>query len=202
MSGNVDIETPDPGDIVRSVTEDFPDWSRAIPEESAISGATEEEQETLRLVAAGAALALLVIYALMAVPLGSYSQPLVFMSVIPFGVIGAIMGHLMLGLAASLVSMLGCIALAGVVVNDSLIMVDFVNSAVKEGRPRAQAAVEAGARRFRAILLTSMTTFFGLVPMMLESSGAASFMKPMAVSLAFGILFATVITLIRIPCST
>ena len=110
------------------------------------------------------------------------------------------MGHLVLGLAASLVSMLGCIALAGVVVNDSLIMVDFVNSAVKEGRPRAQAAVEAGAKRFRAILLTSMTTFFGLVPMMMESSGTASFMKPMAVSLAFGILFATVITLILIPC--
>ena len=202
VSGNVDIETLDPGDIVRNVTEDFlPDLESRYPGvESALSGATEEEEETLRLVAAGAALALLVIYALMAVPLGSYSQPLVIMSVIPFGVIGAIMGHLMLGLAASLVSMLGCIALAGVVVNDSLIMVDFVNSAVKEGRPRAQAAVEAGARRFRAILLTSMTTFFGLVPMMMESSGTASFMKPMAVSLAFGILFATVITLILIPC--
>ena len=202
VTGNVDIESLDPGDIVRSVTEDFlPDLESRYPgEESALSGATEEEAETLRLVAAGAALALLVIYALMAIPLGSYSQPLVIMSVIPFGVIGAIMGHLVLGLAASLVSMLGCIALAGVVVNDSLIMVDFVNSAVKEGRPRAQAAVEAGAKRFRAILLTSMTTFFGLVPMMMESSGTASFMKPMAVSLAFGILFATVITLILIPC--
>ena len=202
VMGNVDIETVDPGDIVRSVSEDYlPDLESRYPGvESALSGATEEEEETLRLIAAGAALALLVIYALMAVPLGSYSQPLVIMSVIPFGVIGAIMGHLALGLAASMVSMLGCIALAGVVVNDSLIMVDFVNSAVREGRPRAQAAVEAGAKRFRAILLTSMTTFFGLVPMMMETSGTASFMKPMAVSLAFGILFATVITLILVPC--
>ena len=202
VTANVDVDSIDPGDIVRNVRENFlPELEARYPGVvSSLSGAAEEEQETLRLVAAGAVLALLVIYALMAVPLGSYTQPLIIMSVIPFGVIGAVMGHLAFGIAASLVSLMGCVALAGVVVNDSLIMVDFVNDGVARGQPRAEAAVEAGARRFRAIMLTSMTTFFGLVPMMLESSGAASFMKPMAISLAFGILFATVITLVLIPC--
>ena len=118
---------------------------------------------------------------------------------IPFGLIGAILGHMLLGLSVSIMSLFGLIALAGVVVNDSLIMVDFVNRAREEGIRVKQAVVDAGTQRFRAILLTSLTTFVGLAPIVLERSLQAKVVVPMAVSLAFGILFATIITLILIP---
>jgi len=139
------------------------------------------------------------IYALLAVPLKSYTQPLIIMSVIPFGLIGAILGHFFLGKTVSIISLLGFIALGGVVVNDSLIMVDFVNKKVRAGMSYAQASVEAGAERFRPIILTSLTTFFGLVPILSETSTQAQMIIPMAISLAFGILFATIITLILVP---
>jgi multidrug efflux pump subunit AcrB len=139
------------------------------------------------------------IYALLAVPLKSYTQPLIIMSVIPFGLIGAILGHFFLGKTVSIISLLGFIALGGVVVNDSLIMVDFVNKKVRAGMSYAQASVEAGAERFRPIILTSLTTFFGLVPILTETSTQAQMIIPMAISLAFGILFATIITLILVP---
>ena len=122
------------------------------------------------------------------------------MSVIPFGIIGAIVGHMIIGIAISSLSLIGIIALAGVVVNDSLIMVDFVNKAVAEGASPAEAAIQSGMRRFRAILLTSLTTFFGLLPIVLETSVQAQMVVPMAVSLAFGIVFSTIITLILVPC--
>ncbi len=121
------------------------------------------------------------------------------MSVIPFGLVGAVLGHLVLGLSMSIMSVFGLVALAGVVVNDSLIMVDFVNRARAEGVALRQAVVDAGVQRFRAILLTSLTTFVGLAPIVLERSLQAKVVVPMAVSLAFGILFATVITLLLIP---
>jgi multidrug efflux pump subunit AcrB len=121
------------------------------------------------------------------------------MSVIPFGLVGAIGGHVLLGLNLSIMSMCGIVALAGVVVNDSLVMVDFVNRHRAETSVR-QAAADAGVRRFRAILLTSLTTFVGLMPMLLETDVQARFLIPMAVSLGFGILFATVITLFLVPC--
>jgi len=139
------------------------------------------------------------IYALMAIPLRSYSQPLIIMSVIPFGAIGALVGHWILGLQVSMMSFFGIIALAGVVVNDSLILVDFVNRERRLGVPLMQAVNDAAKKRFRAILLTSLTTFFGLVPIVLETSLQAQIVIPMAASLAFGILFATVITLFLIP---
>ncbi len=202
MSASVDPRVTEPGRVVADVSRDFlpglvarhpgVDWE--------LAGGSLEERETLSNLIVGAMLALFAIYALLAIPLGSYAQPLVIMAVIPFGIIGAIAGHLVMGLAVSIVSLLGCVALAGVVVNDSLIMVDFVNDAVARGRSRAEAAVEAGALRFRAITLTSMTTFLGLVPMLLETSVPAQVMVPMAVSLAFGIVFATVITLVLVPC--
>jgi len=140
------------------------------------------------------------IYALLAIPTKSYAQPLIIMGAIPFGVIGAIVGHWITGYAFSMMSFFGVIALAGVVVNDSLILVDFVNRAVREGTPVYQAVINAGSKRFRAILLTSLTTFFGLLPILLETSMQAQQIVPMAVSLAFGILFATVITLLLVPC--
>jgi len=121
------------------------------------------------------------------------------MSVIPFGMIGALFGHFILGLSMSILSLCGIIALAGVVVNDSLILVDFVNRARAQGLSIVQAAVDSGCYRFRAIILTSLTTFVGLVPIILERSLQAQIVIPMATSLAFGILFSTVVTLILVP---
>ena len=169
----------------------------------------------------GFALALLMIFALLAVPLRSYVQPLIIMSAIPFGLVGAVWGHMLLGLDVTMMSMFGIVALTGVVVNDSLVMVDFINRSRsvhsevgrhvrKEGgaqRDRFEfestgiklAIREAGSNRFRPILLTSLTTFFGLAPLMAERSMQAAFLVPMAVSLGFGVLFATSITLILVP---
>jgi multidrug efflux pump subunit AcrB len=164
-----------------------------------ISGAADEEAKMAASMIIGFALSLFGIYALLAVPTKSYLQPLIIMGVIPFGMIGAIFGHWVMGYPLSMMSLMGVIALSGVVVNDSLILVDFVNKAIANGTDRYQAIVESGMRRFRAILLTSLTTFFGLVPMLLEESLQAEQMIPMAISLAFGIVFATVITLLLIP---
>ena len=136
----------------------------------------------------------------MAIPLKSYLQPLIIMGVIPFGMIGALIGHLIVGIDFSALSIFGIVALAGVVVNDSIIMVDYVNRSVASGMNIPDAALKAGSARFRAIMLTSLTTFFGLLPILLEPSLTAHLIIPMAVSLGFGILFATVITLILIPC--
>ena len=164
-----------------------------------LDGASQDEMDAQRDLMKAAVFAMFCIYALMAVPLKSYTQPLIIMSVIPFGLIGAVIGHMVLGLSMSIMSVFGLVALAGVVVNDSLIMVDFVNRARAQGVAIKQAVVDAGTQRFRAILLTSLTTFVGLAPIVLERSLQAQIVIPMAVSLAFGILFATVITLVLIP---
>lgn len=143
--------------------------------------------------------AILVIYILIAIPLKSYLQPLIIMSVIPFGITGAILGHYFLGYELSIMSMCGVIALAGVVVNDSLVLVEYVNRYREKGGGIFDAVRTAGARRFRPILLTSLTTFVGLMPMLTETDMQARFLIPMAISLGFGILFATFITLILVP---
>ena len=147
----------------------------------------------------GLIFALFGIYALLAVPLRSYMQPLIIMGVIPFGIVGAIAGHLIIDMPLNFLSFLGIIALSGVVVNDSIILVDFINRSKKE-MSLTDSVLKAGKARFRAILLTSLTTFIGLLPIMTETSLQARFLIPMAASLAFGILFATVITLLLIPC--
>jgi multidrug efflux pump subunit AcrB len=139
------------------------------------------------------------IYALMAIPFRSYLQPLIVVSAIPFGLIGAILGHLLLGLDISLLSLSGMIAVSGVVVNDNLVLVDYINRACAQGMPVAKAIREAGTARFRPIMLTSLTTFAGLTPLMLEKSVQAQFLIPMAVSLAFGVIFATTVSLLLIP---
>lgn len=163
------------------------------------SGAAKEEAKVAVSMMIGFVLSLFGIYALLAIPTRSYLQPLIIMGVIPFGMIGAIFGHWVTGYAMSMMSLMGVIALSGVVVNDSLIMVDFVNRAIADGTDKLTAVVESGMKRFRAILLTSLTTFAGLVPMLLEDSLQAQEIIPMAISLAFGIVFATVITLLLIP---
>ncbi|MCH7227254.1 efflux RND transporter permease subunit [Haloferula sp. A504] len=165
----------------------------------AFEGEQKDQADSVREIGIGFLGALVIMYVLIAIPLKSYWQPLIIMSVIPFGIIGAIGGHVLLGMNLSIMSMCGLVALAGVVVNDSLVLVDYVNRHRDEA-PIRQAAVIAGGRRFRAIILTSLTTFAGLMPMLLETDMQARFLIPMAVSLGFGILFATFITLLMVPC--
>ena len=162
-------------------------------------GLQREQQDAIGGLQVGFAVALFAIFALLAIPLKSYTQPLIIMSAIPFGLVGAVWGHILMGLDVTLMSMFGLVAVSGVVVNDSLIMVAFINRQRERHVDLATAVREAGASRFRPILLTSLTTFFGLVPVMLEGSFDAMFVVPMAVSLAFGVLFATSITLVLVP---
>jgi multidrug efflux pump subunit AcrB len=164
-----------------------------------LEGEAKESRESFESMKTGFILALFGIYALLAIPFRSYSQPFLIMAAIPFGMIGAIAGHLLMGFNLSILSMFGMIALAGVVVNDSLLLIDYTNRQRREGDELFQAIVESCRRRFRPILLTSLTTFFGLTPMILETSVQAQFLIPMAISLAFGVLFATGITLLLIP---
>ncbi len=147
----------------------------------------------------GFAIALVLIYALLAVPLKSYAQPVVIMSAIPFGIVGAIWGHIIMGMPLTILSMFGVVALAGIVVNDSLVMVDFINRKRETTGDLATAVRQAGVVRFRPILLTSLTTFFGLLPLLLEKSMQAKFMIPMAISLGFGVMFSTFISLVLVP---
>ncbi|MFQ5524864.1 MAG: efflux RND transporter permease subunit [Thermoanaerobaculia bacterium] len=162
-------------------------------------GEQEEQRQTMQDLFRGFAVALLVIYGLLAIPFRSYLQPLIVMSAIPFGLIGAVWGHVLMGLDLAILSMFGIVALTGVVVNDSLVLVAFINRSTRRGSTLREAIEHAGVARFRPILLTSLTTFAGLTPLLLEKSMQAQFLIPMAVSLAFGVLFATFITLILVP---
>jgi multidrug efflux pump subunit AcrB len=165
-----------------------------------LEGDQARQEETFGSLAFGIVIVLFVIYCMLALPLKSYVQPLLVMSIIPFGMIGAILGHWMMGQTLTILSMLGLMALTGVVINDSLVLVDFINQRHRSTGEKLLSAVErAGVVRFRPVMLTSLTTFFGLVPLLMEKSSSAQFMIPMAISLGFGILFATVITLILIP---
>ncbi len=164
-----------------------------------LEGEDKNRRESMASMFTGFKLVLIVIFALLAIPFRSYSQPLLIMVAIPFGIVGAILGHFFMGYDLSILSMFGIVALTGVVVNDSLLLIDYINRGVRQGKSLADSVAEAGQRRFRPILLTSLTTFFGLMPMILETSVQAQFLVPMAISLAFGILFATSITLLLIP---
>lgn len=146
-------------------------------------------------------LALMAIYTLLAIPLRSYLQPLIIMMAIPFGLVGAVWGHALLGVDLAIMSVIGIAALGGVVINDSLVMIDFVNRLRAQGTSLHDAVMQAGGRRFRPILLTTVTTFLGLTPLLLERSLQAQFLIPMAISLAYGVLFATFITLILVPAT-
>ncbi|MEX1013484.1 MAG: efflux RND transporter permease subunit [Waddliaceae bacterium] len=166
-----------------------------------LAGEQQEQQEAISALGNGFIFALIGIYTLLAIPFRSYIQPLIVMLSIPFGIIGAVLGHLLLGYELSIVSMFGMIALSGVVVNDSLVLIVTANELYrKENLPLFKATIEASKRRFRPILLTSLTTFFGLCPMIFETSMQARFLIPMAISLGFGILFATFIILLLTPC--
>jgi len=163
-------------------------------------GELEDQGKAFGGLLAGYPLAMLAIFALLAIPLNSYIQPLIIMSVIPFGIVGAVAGHMLTGRTLSFPSVMGIVALSGVVVNASLVLVVKVNRMREEGRTLREAVVEGAASRFRPIVLTAVTTFAGLTPLMLEGSLQAQILIPMAISLAFGVLFATVITLVVVPC--
>jgi multidrug efflux pump subunit AcrB len=162
-------------------------------------GRQADQRESMQSLMRGLLAALLVIFAMLAVPLNSYIQPVIIMSAIPFGIVGAVIGHLIMGYSLSVLSMFGVVALCGVVVNDSLVLIDFANRKERTGMSRRDAVHQAGIQRFRPIILTTLTTFGGLSPMIFETSRQARFLIPMALSLGYGILFATVITLILVP---
>ena len=168
-----------------------------------LEGQSREQADTMGSLLLGFVVALIgLIYVLMAIPFKSYVQPLIVMTAIPFGLVGAIWGHVLMGMNLTILSMFGAVALTGVVVNDSLVMVDFINRRRSEGLTTGQAVRVAGAARFRPILLTSITTFAGLTPLVFfEKSMQAQFLVPMAVSLGFGVVFATFVTLMIVPSS-
>jgi multidrug efflux pump subunit AcrB len=165
-----------------------------------LEGEQARQAETFGSLQLGIVIVLFAIYCMLALPLKSYIQPVIVMSVIPFGIIGAVIGHWIMGATLTILSILGLMALIGVVINDSLVLVDFINQRHRNAGEKLLSAVErAGVVRFRPVMLTSLTTFFGLTPLLMDQSSSAQFLMPMAVSLGFGILFATMITLILVP---
>ncbi|GMQ95869.1 MAG: efflux RND transporter permease subunit [Gammaproteobacteria bacterium] len=200
VSADVNKETTNVESIKRDLLSFLDAIAPRFPDvRYSLEGEAREQRESFGSLRLGLAFVLFIIYALLAIPFKSYGQPLIVMSVLPFGVVGAILGHMLLGLNLSIFSLMGMLALLGVVVNDSLILVDYVNRRRAEGRPTIEAVRIAGVARFRAVMLTSLTTFAGLAPLIFEKSTQAQFLIPMAVSLGFGILFATFITLFLVP---
>ena len=163
-------------------------------------GRQADRRESMSSLMIGLMMALVVIYAMLALPFNSFIQPTIIMLCIPFGIVGAVIGHLIMGYSLSVMSMFGVVALTGVVINDSLVLINFSNQNRKAGMTGPEAVLNAAIQRFRPIMLTTLTTFGGLTPMIFETSRQARFLIPMAVSLGFGIVFATVITLILVPC--
>ena len=183
-------------EIIPAIQQDYPGLRVSF------EGEQQQQTDALGALARGFVIALFVIYALLAIPFRSYIQPFIIMAAIPFGFIGAVIGHLFMDLSIGILSLFGIIGLSGVVVNDSLVMIDFINERRRAGLPMADAIREGGKVRFRPILLTSLTTFLGVLPLILERSLQAQFLIPMAVSLGFGILFATAILMMLVPALT
>jgi multidrug efflux pump subunit AcrB len=201
VTADVDLAKGNPNDIIKDIDENFlPDLVARYPGlKFEYEGEHSEQQKTMGGLAKGFVLSVFVMFALIAIPLRSYFLPFVVMSAIPFGFVGAVIGHLVMGMKLTVLSMFGFVALAGVAVNDNLVLVDFVNRAKREGMSEEEAVHQAGRRRFRPILLTSLSTFFGLMPLILETSLQAKFLIPMAISLGFGVLFSTITSLILVP---
>ncbi len=201
VSGSLAAGVRSPRNVLEAVGEELIPRLRKDYDglEVGLVGEQREQGEVFASLGPNFLMAMFIIFSLLAIPLKSYIQPIIIMSAIPFGFVGAVGGHLVMGYELSFVSMLGIIALAGVVVNDSLVLVDTTNRYRKQGATAYDAVTSAGQRRFRPILLTSLTTFFGLLPMIFETSVQAKFLIPMAISLGFGVLFATFIILLLVP---
>ena len=175
-------------------------WKAAYPAVSfRWEGQREQSRVSVGSLMQGFAIAILAMFVLLVLQFRSYIQPLLILAIVPFGMIGAVWGHALLGLPLTLFSMFGLVALSGVVINDSIVLIDFINSRVRDGIPIRDALLESGERRFRPIMLTSMTTIAGLIPLMLERSFQAQLLIPMAASLAFGLALATFLVLILVP---
>jgi len=182
-------------DVLPRLREDYPGLGYSL------QGRQATQRDTMRsFVTFSIPLALIIIYGLLAIPFRSYVQPAIVMTAIPFGFAGAVIGHMIMGMSLSIISVFGIIALSGVVINAALVMIDYANKSRAAGAPPFEAIWRAGQRRFRPIILTTMTTFGGLAPMIFETSRQAKFLIPMAVSLGYGIVFATVVVLFLIPC--
>ena len=178
----------------------LPAWKARFPGLSmAMDGELQEEQEFNSALLKYMGLSMLIIYGLMAIPFRSYWQPALILTAVPFGVMGAIFGHLIMGREISMFSTLGVLACAGVVVNDNLVLIDRINQLRAQGHSVIESLLQGGQDRFRPIILTSLTTFIGLLPIMSETSVQAQFLIPMVISLSFGVLFATGVTLILVP---
>jgi multidrug efflux pump subunit AcrB len=201
VSADVDEVVASAGKINRELNSKvLPELMRKYPGlDYRFAGEQRERNESLGSLKINFVIAMLAIYGILAVQFKSYSQPAIVMSAIPFGLVGATIGHLIMGFNLSILSLFGVVALSGVVVNDSLIMIDLINRERRSGIGLAQVLRDCATRRFRPIMLTTLTTFCGLLPMILEKSLQARFLVPMAISLAFGVLFATCITLVLVP---
>ncbi|WP_434986627.1 efflux RND transporter permease subunit [Vreelandella zhaodongensis] len=188
--------------VLATLQEDvFPTLSNTWPGlEVSLGGRQQDTADNLATLRTAMWLMLAALYALLAIPFKSYLQPLLVLAAIPFGIVGAVAGHMIMGFGLSIISLLGMLALSGVVINDALVLIDYANRKRREGMDAREAIVAAATRRLRPIMMTTLTTFLGLAPMILETSRQARFMIPMAISLGFGMLFATVILLVVVPC--
>jgi multidrug efflux pump subunit AcrB len=202
VSADVALGTSDPRAVVNEIIRNhMPEWREKYPGLSmGLDGELQEESEFMSAMLTYMGLSMLIIYALMAIPFRSYWQPILVLTAVPFGIMGAIFGHLILNWQVSMFSLMGVIACAGVVVNDNLVLIDRINQLRAAGHGVMDALLQAGEDRFRPIILTSLTTFIGLLPIMAETSVQAQFLIPMVTSLAFGVLFATGVTLLLVPC--
>ena len=202
VSADVDEQLATPNQVLNAImAKDIPELRNKFPGLSArIAGASEDRREDMASLAKNMLIALLIIFVMLGAQLRSYIQPMVIMAVIPFGMVGALLGHLLLGFDISFISVFGMVALTGVVINDSVVLIDYYNRLRKnDGLKPEEAVISAVRRRFRPILLTTMTTSLALLPMLLENSIQARFLIPMAISLAFGLLFASFILLFLLP---
>jgi HAE1 family hydrophobic/amphiphilic exporter-1 len=201
VTSDIDEAVANAGAIVAELKSDFlPKLVERYPGLSYdLEGQEKRTAESLDSLQSGYILALMGIFLLLAYQFRSYVQPIIIMAAIPFGLIGAIFGHLVMGMQFTMISTFGIVALSGIVVNDSLILIDFINRAVRDGMDVEAAVVESGRARFRAVLLTSLTTIAGLLPLLLERSFQAQFLIPMAVSICFGLVASTVLTLLFVP---
>ncbi len=201
VSAELAVGVESPREVLETLESDlFPRLQEEYPSlEIALAGAQREQQESFAALGKGYVFALFIIFALLAVPFRSYVQPVIIMAVIPFGFVGAVLGHILMDYSLSIMSVMGLVALSGVVVNDSLVLIDAVNRERREGKTAQRAVLDGATMRLRPILLTSLTTFFGLVPMIAETSVQARFLIPMAISLGFGVLLVTFIVLLVVP---
>lgn len=201
ISADLDETKANANWIINELQDNYVDiWKKSFPAVSfRWEGQREQSRDSVSSLMRGFGIAVLAMFVLLVLQFRSYIQPLLILAIVPFGMIGAVWGHALLDLPLTLFSMFGLVALSGVVINDSIVLIDFINTRIRDGVPIQKALMESGERRFRPIMLTSMTTIAGLIPLMLERSFQAQLLIPMAASLAFGLALATFLVLLLVP---